>query len=335
VGSTPVVEAMALKLAVVMLLIVGCGQQSGDDAPSVQTGSLGATPPAALAVADTETVEVPIALPSQLYVEHDAIIVARSGGIVESILVDLGARVSAGQQLARLESTDQRIALAQAREKFAITRQAVERQRELKAAGVVTEADSERVEFEHREALLRLRQAQRDYDLTRILAPFKGVVTRRTARVHQVVSPGDSLFRLTALKPVLAAVHVPEPSAGQIGVGAEAEVIGVDGSTAKARVIRASPVMDAASGTREMIVQLQENHPRLTPGSSVSVRLGSERRQVVTIPRSAVNQDGYALIWTDAKTILRPLQLGQEIAEDRVEVVSGLLPGEKVIRNGP
>jgi RND family efflux transporter MFP subunit len=286
-------------------------------------------------VADTATVDIPIELPSQLYVEHDAFIVARSAGIVESILVDLGSRVAAGQQLARLENVDQRIGLAQAREKFTMTRQTVERQRELKAAGVVSQADSERVESEHREALLTLRQAQRDYELTRIVAPFSGVVTRRTTRVHQVVNSGDSLFRLTAMKPVLAAIHVPEPSGGQIGVGAEAQVIGVDGSTARARVIRASPVIDAASGTREMIVQLQENHRRLAPGSSVSVRLGSERRQVVTIPKSAVNPDGYALIWADAKTILRPLQLGREIADGRIEVVSGLAPGEKVIRNGP
>jgi hypothetical protein len=93
--------------------------------------------------------------------------------------------------------------------------------------------------------------------------------------------------------------------------------------------------MDAASGTREMVVQLQEDNPRLTPGGSVSVRLGSERRQVITIPRSAVNEEGYALIWSGDKTLLRPLQLGREIPDDRVEVVSGLAPGEKVIRDGP
>jgi RND family efflux transporter MFP subunit len=327
---------MALRQLALSLLVLACGRQpEGKTASTVQTGSLGATPPAGVAVADTATVDVPIVLPSQLYVEHDAIIVARSSGIVESILMDLGAQVSAGQQLARLESADQRIALARAREKFAITRQTVERQRELKAAGVTSEADSERIEFEYREAVLALRQAQRDYDFTRIVAPFRGAVTRRTARIHQLVNPGDTLFRITALKPVLAAIHVPEGSAGHITVGSEAQVIGIQGSSARARVIRGSPLMDAASGTREMIVQLQEHNPRLTPGSSVSVRLGSERRQVVTIPRTAVNQDGYALIWADAKTILRPLQLGSEIADGRVEVVSGLAPGEKVIRNGP
>ena len=34
------------------------------------------------------------------------------------------------------------------------------------------------------------------------------------ARIHRLVNPGDSLFRVTALAPVLAAVRVPEASAG-------------------------------------------------------------------------------------------------------------------------
>ena len=155
----------------------------------------------------------PLSLPSQLYVEHDAAVLARSTGVVEAILADIGTRVAAGQPLARLESTDQEIALAQAREQADNAVQRVERQRALATAGVVTRADSEQVEFEHRAADLALRKAQRDYDLTRIVAPFAGVVTSRMTRVQRLVNPGDSLFRVTALAPVLAAVRVPEAAA--------------------------------------------------------------------------------------------------------------------------
>jgi RND family efflux transporter MFP subunit len=212
----------------------------------------------------------------------------------------------------------------------------VERQRALKTAGVVTQADSEQVEFEHREAMLGLRKAQRDYDLTRIVAPFTGVVTGRTARIGRLVGSGDSLFRLTALRPILAAVRVPEASAAGIAVGTEAEVVGLGGATSRAKVIRASPIVDAGSGTREMILQLiTAGGPRLTPGTSVTVRLGSQRRQVVAIPRTAVADDGYALVWADDRTTLRPLTLGSELEGDRIEVLSGLAPGEKVVRTAP
>ena len=324
-----------MRRAILLSLTVACGGdlETQGAARALETGSLGAAHES-LVTADTATVQVPLALPSQLYVEHDATIYARSPGIVEAILADLGSKVAAGQLLARLESADQRIALAQAEEKFANTKQLVERQRALKVAGVVTQADSERVEFEHREASLGLRQAQRDLELTRIVAPFAGVVTARKTRLHRLVSAGDTLFRLTALSPVLAAVHVPEAASAAMRIGAEAEVVGAGGLTARARVIRASPTIDPSSGAREIILQIT-GAARLTPGSSVTVRLGEEPRQVVAVPKSAVNKEGYALVWADERTTLRSLTLGAELPGDRVEVVRGLAPGERVVRTAP
>ena len=191
-----------------VVLLAACADRPATPPAAVETGESRPAPDAAaLVTADTVTVELPLALPSQLYVEHDASIYARSSGIIEAITVDLGTRVTAGQLLARLENTDQTIALDQARERHTDASRQVTRQRALKTAGVVTQADSERVELEFREAELALQKAQRDYDLTRVVAPFGGVITARTARIGRLVAPGDSLFRLTALAPVLAAVQ--------------------------------------------------------------------------------------------------------------------------------
>jgi hypothetical protein len=48
-----------------------------------------------------------------------------------------------------------------------------------------------------------------------------------------------------------------------------------------------------------------------------------------------VDQDGYALVWTDDRTTLRPITLGSELEGDRIEVLSGLAPGEKVVQTAP
>jgi RND family efflux transporter MFP subunit len=302
---------------------------------AVETAGVPSLPPAATALvtADTVTVELPLALPTQLYVEHDAEIYARSSGIVQAILADLGSRISAGQLLARLEDTDQKIALNQASDRHADILVQAERQRALKTAGVVTQADSERVELELRSAALALQKAQRDYDLTRIVAPFEGVVTGRSARVGRLVSQGDSLFHVTALGPVLASVRLPEASAFGVKVGTEAEVLGQRRERARAKVIRASPVIDPASGTREVVLQLVAGE-RMPPGSSVTVRIGSVLRQVVAVPREAIGE-GYALVWDSDRTSLRQVTIGGELPGEQVEVVSGLAAGEKVVRTGP
>jgi RND family efflux transporter MFP subunit len=330
-----VVTRPALAVALLLAACAGEADRPVETAGGAATvSSAAATPGGAIATAESVTVDRPLSLPSQLYVEHDAAVLARSTGVVESILADIGTRVSAGQPLARLESTDQEIALEQAREQAANAAQRVERQRALATAGVVTRADSEQVEFEHRAADLALRKAQRDYDLTRIVAPFAGVVTARVARVQRLVNAGDSLFRVTALAPVLATVRVPEAAAAGLRVGAPARVLTARGASAPARVVRASPVLDPASGTREVVVQLAPG-AAVTPGSSVTVQLGAERRRVVSIPRTAVARDGYALVWDDNRTTLRAVTLGTDLGGGRVEVLSGIAAGEKVARAEP
>jgi multidrug efflux pump subunit AcrA (membrane-fusion protein) len=132
---------------------------------------------------------------------------------------------------------------------------------------------------------------------------------------------------------VLAAVRVPETPAFGVRLGDEADVVGPRGEQARAKVVRASPVIDAASGTREVVLQLVRGD-RLPPGSSVTVRLGSEVRRVVAVPREAIGE-GYALVWDADRTTLRQVTVGGPLPGDRVEIVSGLAPGEKVVRTGP
>jgi RND family efflux transporter MFP subunit len=325
-----------IALGVAARAAMACGRPAmKGEGKTVETGGIANSTPAAtsLVTVDTVTVELPLSLPAQLYVEHDAAIYARSTGIVESILVDLGIRVAAGQLLARLESADQSIALAQARDRHEDAEVQATRQRALKTAGVVTQADSERVELDLRSATLALQKAQRDYDLTRIVSPFGGVVTGRSARIGRLVADGDSLFHLTALSPVLASVRLPEATAFGVKLGSEADVLGPRGERSRARVIRASPVIDPASGTREVVLQLVAGD-RMPPGSSVVLRIGSETRRVVAVPREAIGE-GYALVWDADRTSLRQVTVGGELPGERVEVVSGLAAGEKVVRTGP
>ncbi|PYP81486.1 MAG: hypothetical protein DMD35_01895 [Gemmatimonadetes bacterium] len=162
---------------------------------------------------------LPLELPAQLYVEHDAVVVARSAGTIDGLYAELGDRVSAGQLLARLESTDQSIALAGADAAYESMTRTAARTRLLKKGGGATAADSEQVEFQLRQAEVQRRKAQRDVELTRVTAPFAGVVTARLARPRRFVEVGDTLFRVTEPSPLFARVRVPEVGARQLRVG--------------------------------------------------------------------------------------------------------------------
>ena len=310
-----------LLLAPLQLLLSGCGDDAVPQAGATPSGD-GAT----IAV-ESLTVLMPLAFTAQLYVEHDAPVLARTAGIIESVHVELGTPVREGQLLATLEQVDQEIALARAREASLVANRALTRIRALAESGYSAPADSELARSEATQAELTLRQAQRDFDLTQVRAPFSGSVTSRPARPRRLVNPGDSLFRVTALAPLLASVRLPE-SAGSVARGASVQVRTPAGNLT-GRVVHVSPVVDAASGTREVIVQIP-SRAALLPGTTVTVRVGAERRKVLAIPRSVLRDDNYVIVVENGRALMRPVQLGGELPDGRLEVIGGLTAGERL-----
>ncbi len=307
------------------VIFAACGRASNAAAkrPTTET--------AAGILVDTATVRAPLQLPAQLYVEHDAFVVARSAGNIDSVMAELNDHVTSGNQLASLENADQQIALAQAEASYDNLGKAVVRARAITKAGGITAADSETAELQYAQAGLARRKARRDLELTRVLAPFSGVVTERYARPGHYVNVGDTLFRVTETAPLLARVRVPESSAPSVHVGDRATVAGDDGASASAVVTSAAAIIDAASGTREVVLRVADGS-RLVPGSSVTVRLGNQRRRVIAVARDAVTPDGFVLVVDNAGTALRPVTLGADLGDGRVEVVNGLSPGERIAR---
>jgi RND family efflux transporter MFP subunit len=319
-------SAWALAVAAT---IAACGRQSGVTAKRATVQTAGGI------LVETTTVRAPLQLPAQLYVEHDAVVVARAAGNVDSVLADLSDHVNGGAPLALLESADQQIALAQADASFDNFGRAVVRARLMTKAGGITVADSEQVELQYRQADLARRKARRDIELTKVVAPFGGVVTARYARAGRFVNVGDTLFRVTETAPLMARVRVPEATAASVHIGDRATVSNDDGVTAGAVVASAAPVIDAASGTREVVLRVAETS-RLIPGASVTVRLGAQRRHIVAIPRDAVAPDGFVLVVEGTGggggTALRPVTLGADLGDGRVEIVNGLSLGERIAR---
>lgn len=312
--------------------VLACGGEARSASPRQAGEPQRATTATAEFTVDTQTVQLPLELPAQLYVEHDAVVVARTAGTIDSLFAELGDRVTSGQRLARMESAEQDIALAGAEAAFDnLTRTAV-RARTLAKSGGATAADSEQVEFQLRQADIARRKARRDVELTRIIAPFTGVVTARLARPSRFVAVGDTLFRVTEQSPLFARVRVPEADARRLRSGDAAAVVTAAGESNSARIVHSAPFVDAASGTREIVLEVQRSHGELLAGSSVTVRVGHQPRRVLSVPRAAIAPDGYAVVIENGRSTLRTVTIGRDLGGGRVEIVSGLSPGERLAR---
>ncbi len=109
---------------------------------------------------------------------------------------------------------------------------------------------------------------------TRIRAPFRGVVARRYLREGQNLLKDDKTFRLSQLGPLQVDFLVPETDSRRPVVGdrVRGALVSDPHRSFQARIRRVSPNVDAASGSYDVMAQLDASETRdLRPGMAVRI----------------------------------------------------------------
>ena len=147
------------------------------------------------------------------------------------------------------------------------------------------------------------------------------------------VNVGDTLFRVTETAPLLARVRVPEAIGRRASTsGTHATVVERRRARRPARVVAsAAPVIDAASGTREVVASRARSQQRAhSPARRVTVRLGAQRRHVVAIAarrgRRPTDMPSSSKAPEAAPRFGRS-RVGADLGDGRVEIVNGLSLG--------
>lgn len=275
------------------------------DKPPLEAVSNAASLPAATAPPPSQpSMPDPVLVVSgPIIVEHEVDLTAPRDGVVADIFYDVPARVKAGTLLAQLDDRELQANLDSARAK---SRSIEDDLNNWKAERAVVQADYVRAQELWNEGLTSAEQVQHakyqveshDWDIkrvtellnnarddersieleldkTKIVAPFDALVARRYVRQWQTVAKGDRLFWITSEAPLLVRFTLPERLFGKVRRGQEFEVDSPDapGERHSARVREISPVVDPASGTFEVLVELAGNPGSLRPGMTASVHL--------------------------------------------------------------
>jgi RND family efflux transporter MFP subunit len=173
-----------------------------------------------------------------------------------------------------------------------------------------------------------------------VRAPFAGVITLRNIDVGALVNTGSTLlFRIAQTNPLRTYVNVPQVDAPEVRVGQTATLSTADLPDRKFNgvVTRTANALDPAS--RTLLVEIQVPNPdgKLMPGTYSQVDLNLPRKDPpLLIPsdtlvvRPAGTQ--VALVNADSKVHFQPITVGRDLG-DRIEVLSGLKAGQRVIVN--
>jgi RND family efflux transporter MFP subunit len=287
--------------------VAGCGETKNGPNGVTNAATVPSPPPnestPAVSTPPAEPVDNSIVVSGPIIVEHQVDISAQREGVVSKVLLDAAARVKAGTVLARMDDRQLAANLEAARAKTRsiendlknweaeaeVLKADYVRQQRLWDLGLTTQEQLEHAKYKAesdqwdikrvKEMLNTSREEERALELemekTAIAAPFDGVIARRYVREGQSVAKGERLFWITAEAPLLMRFTLPEKQFGNLRTGQTVQVTSADvpGEKHTARVKEISPVVDPASGTFDVLVELIGDRGLLRPGMTANVRL--------------------------------------------------------------
>lgn len=305
-----------------------------------------------------------LVLPGSIESLHESPIYARTAGYVERWTTDIGARVSAGQLLAQIQSPEidqqseqAKADLGQLRANLNLAKRTVDRWVLLAHDSVVTPQEVDEKQAAYDAAVANLASGEANYkrleqlqSFERVTAPFAGVVTSRSVDVGNLVNAGATLggtgsasgrplFTVAGTDTVRVYVDVPQSAINLVQRGAAADILvrELPGSAFRGIVARNARALDAASRTLLTEVQIPNPKGVLLPGMYVEVRFAvTDNTPPLIIPANTlvIRTDGpqVALVRPNNTVHYQKIELGRDYG-DRVEVVGGLDGDARLIVN--
>ena len=287
---------------------------------------------------------------------EQAMVKARVGGEVRTVLVREGEAVVAGQVLAMMDTTDYvareaqaASALLAARGQLDIATKARNNNKTLVGKGFISQNAFDNAASQYDIAQANVDAAKAAQDVTRkaladttIRAPIAGLVTNRTVEPGEKVSPDFHLLDIVNLRRMEMEAPVPTSDIQRIALGQEVQ-LRIEGLAAPVigKVVRINP--STQSGSRSIIVYVAIDNPQgiLRAGMFGDAQLTLARRDaVLTVPSSAIQtRSGKSVVYVVDRdnrlqqVVVTPGITGDDGQGGAVEVSSGLAAGDRVVRN--
>lgn len=327
-------QVLFLPLLISALLLAGCQGESDKDAPEDEEEVTRI--PVEIATLQRGDVFAVYTGTASLETDADALVIAKVSGEVVELRVEEGDRVKEGQVLAQLDGDRLRLEMERSRANLRKLEQEYERNLKLFDRGLVSSGAFEDLKYELDALRAAYRLAQLEYSYTEIRAPIAGVVSERHIRLGNNISVNEPAFRVTAMDPLVAYIHIPEREFRRLEPGQTAQLTldAIPGQRFPAVVQRISPVVDPVTGTFKATLEIPDPSGTLKPGMFGRFNIVWDRRpDVLLAPRAAILDDDVSeavFVVVDGKAERRSIRTGYAQGE-QVEIIDGLEGDEEIV----
>lgn len=351
-----------LAAALLAVVVQGCSRKPADASAATpgQSGPGGAGARGGrtivLAASDVGTVKrqsiadgVPIT--GNLAPIETVVVRARLDGNLEGVFAREGDRVSAGQLLARFESTEQQgntasaeADRAAAQAELSTAKWSLDQTQELFRAGALPERDfrvaqqsyaASRARLAATEA--RLRTAGLGSRDTRVVSPVNGIVDKRLVQGGERVTRGAEMFTVVRNSTLELQAAVPERRAGTVRAG-QRVTFSSNGRVLEGRVARVSPTVDAASRSVTVYVQVPNADGAIRGGSFATGTVISRTiPDALVVPMSALHQSPNgerSYVYRVNSGRVEQVDVGTGVTDERAgvaEITGGLSDGDRIV----
>jgi RND family efflux transporter MFP subunit len=316
--------------SVVGALLIGCSKE---------------TPPKRTSLSEAEIRVVKVELESYSRTEPvmgtlvsrlQASLEAKVTGRIVNLPVVEGQHVEKGELVAELDVQEIRAKQDQAKALLDQTERDFKRSELLLKQQSTTQAEFDATQSRYRAAQAGLAEAEAVLAYARVLAPFRGIISRKMVDTGDLAAPGKALVQIEDASTIRIEADVPENLMSGIAPGAKLRAhIPAAGKWIEASVAEIAPVV--RSDSRTLLVKFDiSKHENLRSGMFCLVEVPAGASPMLRIPASAVVQRGQmeiVFVVTNKTAQLRLVKQGKKF-DDHVEILSGIDPGEVVVVEG-
>ncbi|MCP5488862.1 MAG: efflux RND transporter periplasmic adaptor subunit [Verrucomicrobia bacterium] len=261
---------------------------------------------------------------------------ARINAYVKEVFANAGDRVTQGQLLITLDDREIQEQLAAVDAQLRQASREYQRTKQLFEQNAATEQSLTAAESAFNTARANMDRVKVTLSYAQVTSPIDGMVIERLVEVGDLANPGQALIAVYDPSDMRLDVPVPVRLIEKFALGEERLArldypAGIYTSTVKEIVGEIDPM----TRTRRVKLQLTSQGEEILPGTFGRIWIEEDPRPTLLIPPESVKRVGQlelVYVVEDGRAVRRLIKTGS-LVDGRLEVISGLEPGMRILAN--
>ncbi len=266
-------------------------------------------------------------------------IASESAGKIVQVNFKMGDYVTKGKILAKIDDTYKRLAYENAKLNYEKCKDDLNRYSTLRKGDAISDTQLRDIRMAFDNASIQLENAKKQWDDTKITAPFSGYITTQNTELGAFVNPGSVIAGIADISQLKVILEVSESNAYELKEGQLVNIIADvhTGVSLSGKISNISPKASTSHTYPVEIIIPNSGKNQLKAGTYVNVSVNmSKSGKALMIPRDAIVssvKDPSVYVVTNNEVKLIKISTGRTF-NSNLEVIAGLNEGDNVVTNG-